>query len=102
MSRPMRIAFADDDAEARAYFLEALARLGHEAVAASSGRQLVELCRASAPDLVITDVMMPDATGLEAVTELSRHAELPVILVTGRDPAELSGQEVVGHVMALL
>lgn len=98
----MRIAFADDDAQTRDYFVEALARLGHEAVAVSTGRQLVELCRASAPDLIITDVIMPDTTGIEAACELSKHREVPVILVTGRDPVELLGQDVVDHVMAYL
>ena len=98
----MRIAVADDDAEARAYFVKLLARLGHEALAASTGRQLVELCHARRPDLVIADVYMPDMTGVEAAVELSKFLEVPVILVTGRGPAELLGQEVVDHVMAFL
>src|SRR5262249_58189645 len=79
-----------------------LARLGHDAVAVSTGRRLVELCTAERPDLVIADVFMPDETGIEAACELSKHRELPVILVTGRDPAELLGQTVVNHVMAYL
>src|SRR5262249_54042240 len=99
---PMRIAVADDDAEARAYFARALARLGHDAVAVSTGRKLVGLCTATAPDLVIADVFMPDETGIEAACELNKHRELPVILVTGRDPGELLAQDVTDHVMAFL
>jgi AmiR/NasT family two-component response regulator len=98
----MRIAVADDDPEAREFFVKALARLGHDALAVSTGRRLVGLCRASSPDLVITDVMMTDTTGIEASVELSKHREVPVILITGREPAELLGQEVVDHIMAYL
>jgi two-component system, response regulator PdtaR len=98
----MRIVFADDEPESRGYFVKLLARLGHDAIAVSSGRQLVEVGRASAPDLVITDVMMPDTTGIEAACELGKHRELPVILVTGLEPAELLGEDVVDHIMAYL
>jgi len=98
----MRIALADDDADARAYFVKVLSRLGHEAVAVSSGRQLVEMCRIADPELVITDVFMPDTTGVEAACAISRFKELPVILVTGRDPADLLGEDVVDRVMACL
>jgi len=71
----MRIALADGDAEARTDYVKVLARLGHEALAAPTGRRLVGLCRAASPELVIADVFMPDGTGVEAARELSKHRE---------------------------
>lgn len=42
------------------------------------------------PDLVITDLMMPDGSGADLMLALSRAAkwrDIPVLLVTGSDPA---------------
>jgi len=56
MTGPLRIVVADDEPDMRDYFQKGLPRLGHKVVgAAANGRELVELCRAQAPDLVITD-----------------------------------------------
>jgi response regulator NasT len=99
----LRIAVADDEREMRQFFVELLPHLGHEVVAvAESGSQLVEQCRATAPDLVITDIKMPDMDGLEAVAAVNRQHQVPVILVTAHPEVDfLSGAEM-GHVMAYL
>ena len=73
MSRALRIAVADDEPDMRDYFRTILPRLGHEVVAvAETGRELVEQCRATRPDLVITDIKMPDMDGIDAAV-----ADLP-------------------------
>ena len=58
----------DDEADMRYYLQKILPLLGHEVVAvAENGRQLVEQCRASHPDLVITDIKMPELDGISRV-----------------------------------
>ena len=48
MSRPPRIAVADDEPDVRDDFRRLLPRLGHQAVVvAQTGRELVERCRAA-------------------------------------------------------
>ena len=76
MSRSLRIAVADDEPDMRDYFRTILPALGHEVVAvAADGRELVEQCRAAQPDLVITDIKMPDMDGIDAaVADLPRAA----------------------------
>ena len=72
MTRTLRIAVADDEPDVRDYFQRMLPRLGHEVVAvASTGRELVELCREHHPDLIIADIRMPEMDGDEAL-----HADL--------------------------
>ena len=84
MTRRLRIAVADDERDVREYFEKILPRLGHDVVAvASSGAELVEACRRTQPDLVITDIKMPDMDGLEAVRMLRAERPIPVIVVTG-------------------
>jgi CheY-like chemotaxis protein len=80
----LRIAVADDEPDMREYFERILPRLGHEVVSiAATGTELVEQCRRERPDLVITDIKMPDMDGLDAAAEICRETPVPVILVTG-------------------
>jgi two-component system, response regulator PdtaR len=106
MSEPkgaLRIAVADDEADTRQFFQEVLTHLGHEVVAVvENGRQLVERCRATRPDLVITDIRMPDMDGIEAAAAVNRERQVPVILVTAHHDAASLSRSGVGHVMAYL
>src|SRR5205823_13754721 len=86
----LRIAVADDERDTREFFQEALPRLGHEVVAvAETGRQLVERVQQTRPDLVITDIMMPEVDGIQAVEQIERERPVPVILVSAHHDAEL-------------
>ena len=86
MTRTLRIAVADDDADFRQYFRRLLPRLGYEVVGeAKNGRELVDLCRSEEPDLVITDIMMPEMTGIEAATEIGKTQTIPIIVLSSRD-----------------
>jgi response regulator NasT len=106
MNRPigrLRIAFADDEPDTREFFRVVLNRLGHETVAeASTGRQLVELCRETKPDLIVTDIKMPDMDGIEAAEFAARDHEVPVILVSAHHDAELIVRAGTDHIMAYL
>ena len=80
----LRIAVADDEADMREYFSKILPRLGHEVVVvAATGAELVAKCREARPDLVITDIKMPDMDGLAAVAEIRRDSPVKVIIVSG-------------------
>jgi response regulator NasT len=89
MNRPLRIAVADDEADMRDYFRRSLPRLGHEVVgAARDGRELIELCREALPDLVITDLKMPEMDGIAAADVLCRERPVPVIVASAcHEPA---------------
>jgi CheY-like chemotaxis protein len=91
LPRSLRIAVADDERDMRDFLQKVLPRLGHEVVcAAASGPQLVEACRQSQPDLIITDLKMPGGDGLTAVEEIWRERPVPVIIVSAypQDVAE--------------
>jgi CheY-like chemotaxis protein len=88
MSRPLKIVVADDERDTREYLREYGCHLGHDVRAAADGRQLVEICRAFKPDLIVTDYAMPGLDGLAAAAEVNRDRAVPVILISGRDDAE--------------
>ena len=82
-----RIVVADDDADIRDLVVFKLRQAGHDVVAVEDGAAAVAACQASAPDLVVLDVMMPGMGGLDATRALRldpRLARVPVILLTAR------------------
>ena len=63
--------------------------LGHTvASVAASGQELVNQCRALPPELVITDIRMPDMDGIEAARQVCADVPLPVILVSAYHDTE--------------
>ncbi len=90
MNRNLRIAVADDEADMREYFQTILPTMGHNvASVARSGKELVRMCQNQSPDLIITDIKMPDMDGIEAAKEICRTRPVPVILVTAYQEPEL-------------
>jgi response regulator NasT len=103
MTSSLRIAVADDEQDMRDYFQKCLARLGHQVVAvAENGRDLVQRCRALRPDLIITDIKMPDMDGIEAATQIYRDRPVPVILVSAYHDAALVERAEADHILGYL
>jgi CheY-like chemotaxis protein len=62
-----------------------LAVFGCEVLQAHSVAQAIEILTRAIPDLVLTDVMMPDVDGLSLVRQMRQHAlwaHIPVIVVS--------------------
>jgi response regulator NasT len=103
MNPSLRIAVADDEPDMRDYFKKSLTRLGHQVIAvAKTGSELVEQCRSLQPDLVITDIKMPDMDGIDAATQIYRERPLPVILVSAFHDPELIERAEADHVLGYL
>ncbi len=103
MTRPLRIVVADDEPDMRDYFRKILPRLGHQVLAAAeTGRDLVDLCRKAGPDLVITDIKMPDMDGIDAASQIYQERPVPVILVSAYHDPELIARAEADHIMGYL
>jgi two-component system, response regulator PdtaR len=90
MSRALRVVVADDTATMQHFYETLLPKLGHEVLAvASTGAELVEKCDELKPDLVITDIKMPDMDGLEAAAKIYEKQPMPIIVVSSYHEDEL-------------
>lgn len=79
-----KLIVVDDDAGVLETVARVLRRHGHEVVVARNGREAIELVRAAAPDVVVTDINMPEMDGIETIMELRREWEsLPIIAISG-------------------
>ena len=99
----LRIVVADDERDVRQFLQEMLVQLGHTVVGtAETGRQLVDQCRTTPPDLVVTDIKMPDLDGLEAAAAVNRLRPVPVVVISGHHEAPLLERASVDYVMTYL
>lgn len=103
MSHVLRIAVAEDEPRMREFYKEILPLLGHQVLClAGTGKELVAECRKLHPDLIITDIKMPDMDGIDACREICREEPVPVILVSAHDDSELLSRANENHVLAYL
>ena len=89
--RGVGVVTVDDDPDARELVGTVLRQAGAEVRAAASVREAIELLDAKPPDIVITDIAMPQATGFDLVKRMHeepRWSEIPVIALTAYARAE--------------
>ena len=90
MNTRLRIAVADDEPVMRKFLYRVLTHEGHDVVVvAESGSQLVRECREKRPDLVITDIGMPELDGLDAIHEICTVESVPAIIVSGNSTRDM-------------
>jgi DNA-binding NtrC family response regulator len=65
-----RILVIEDDDSFRNVLVQMLSKAGYEVRQAGEGNQAMEVCKLFEPELVLTDIIMPDKEGLETIQEL--------------------------------
>ena len=91
-----RILFVDDDPLTLETLKRSIEIFGHQAILASSGEQAQLLLAEKTPDLILTDMNLPDIDGISLVKQFkqdSRASDIPVIILSASpevDVAELS------------
>lgn len=86
-----RVLVVEDNADMAAYIASVLSAR-FEVVRAVNGREGIKQALRIRPDLVVSDIMMPEASGIELLEALKKQEELadiPVILLTARSEESL-------------
>jgi DNA-binding NtrC family response regulator len=76
-----RVLVVDDEKSQRDILQMILEAEGYETVAASNGRQALEAAAAEPFDVVLTDLKMPDVTGIDLLTELPGPPAGPLVVL---------------------
>lgn len=86
------VVVCEDDEVTRGFLCDNLTADRYTALAASSAADALRLCQYSQPDLLVLDLALPDAAGLDVLREIRASEgatgrfdpELPVIVLSGR------------------
>jgi two-component system, chemotaxis family, chemotaxis protein CheY len=79
-----KILIIDDDKMVRETLRLILAAAGHQILLANDGKQGVKMFIETMPDLVITDILMPEKEGVETIGDIRKlKAKVPIIAMSG-------------------
>jgi CheY-like chemotaxis protein len=84
----LTVLVVDDDPKAVELIALAMVGLASTVLRVYGGREAIETARRELPDLIVLDLMMPDANGFEVVAALNETpdtAQIPILVVTAKE-----------------
>ena len=80
---PARILVVDDDPETLRYVREALSTAGFSPIVTGGAQELSGIVQREKPHLILLDLMLPGADGIELMESVPELADVPVIFISG-------------------
>lgn len=80
-----------DDSPSEIQYLSSFLSAEYQVLAATSGKEAIELIKHTSPDLILMDVMMAGLSGRETCRVLQHHSDtshIPIIFMTSNDTDE--------------
>lgn len=82
--KQIKILVIDDEEEMSKAIAKYLSE--YQIVTAGNGKEGLELVKAENPDLIISDIVMPEMEGIEFITKLNKSRKhIPVIMMSGNE-----------------
>ncbi len=79
-----RVMLIDDNGALRLILADMLEEMDCTVVEAKDGIEAMRLAARNKPDLIVTDIMMPNMDGIQTIKELRRcHGSVPIIAISG-------------------
>ncbi len=80
-----RVLVVDDEPQIQRVLRPALAACGYEVLEATTGRDALKIIAASAPDVAVVDLGLPDMDGKDVLREARTFSKIPIIVLSARD-----------------
>jgi two-component system, NtrC family, nitrogen regulation response regulator NtrX len=91
MARKAHLLLIDDDPNTLASLSRAFRLAGHEATVCDNANRAVEILQSQHFDLILSDVVMPNKTGMELLEELKKSGvQTPIVLISGQANIEMA------------
>lgn len=80
----MRVLVVDDEEQVRVFATRVLERAGHIVQACADGTGLMAMAKADPPDVIVTDIFMPEVDGYQLLRMLGAECpNVPVVVISG-------------------
>jgi CheY-like chemotaxis protein len=98
MTAPKRLLIVDDEPDFAAFVAEVGRDLGYHVTTTSSAAAFRDAYRAAEPDMIVLDILMPDADGIEVVRWLvEQGCRAPVAVISGYNPVYAEAARTLGE-----
>jgi two-component system, OmpR family, KDP operon response regulator KdpE len=81
----VRVLVVDDEPQIQRVLRPALAACSYEILEATTGRDALRMIAASAPDIAVLDLGLPDMDGKDVLREARAFSKIPIIVLSARD-----------------
>ena len=91
LERKIKILVVDDDEDTLLVYDKNLSKAGYKVLKARNGQESLEKAKKNLPDVIIMDIMMPEADGISSILKLKTSEDtrnIPVIVSTSVEEAE--------------
>ena len=86
-TQPMRVLLVEDDPIILEFTLITLQQAGFAVETANNGKGALQSIKSSLPQLVVTDIVMPDMDGLELIRTIRKlNMDVPILAISGKGP----------------
>jgi sigma-B regulation protein RsbU (phosphoserine phosphatase) len=92
LDKQTTILVADDDPTTLIVITKLLERSGYDVIAVNDGLEAIESLEISPPDVIVTDMNMPNLDGIEViriVKSVTEYEDIPVLILTAEDSPEI-------------
>lgn len=76
------VLIVDDERGMRDFLKILLEKEGHKVITANKGSKALEIIENKTIELVVSDIRMPELSGIELLEIIKEKTELPVIMIT--------------------
>ena len=80
-----KVLVVEDDPAIREALTYNLQREGYEVQSVDDGAKALDAARASSPDLIVLDLMLPELDGFDVTRTLRKESNVPILMLTARD-----------------
>ncbi|MDH5749157.1 MAG: response regulator [Rhodospirillales bacterium] len=79
-----KVLLVDDDELVRYALGAVLRKAGHEVIEEPNGKKVMAVIAAQSPDIIVTDIIMPEQEGTETIMIVhNEYPDLPIIAMSG-------------------
>ncbi|WP_395747888.1 ATP-binding protein [Prosthecobacter sp.] len=82
-TRPLRVLLVEDHEDTRAVLLRLMTRWGHHVTTAATVAQACQILAHDSFDILLSDLGLPDGTGLEVISSLRQSSNIPAVAMSG-------------------
>ena len=79
-----KILVIEDDEQFLGFVAELLTNEGFDVIKAENGKEGIKVVEKNEPDLILTDLLMPEKDGVRVISEVrSKYSHIPIIAMSG-------------------